>query len=135
MKEAKIGKHITFHCARHSFSIISLLLGVKIEVVSDILGHSELTTTQRYARVVDRLREQEMDKWDKMAKEEFDSATIQEISCPKCENTVMKFEKGIIMLTKIPVTCPYCSHSFSHNLKENLPVVVKKTPEYLSIVA
>ena len=47
--KAKIDKHITFHCSRHSFAIISLLLGIKIEVVSDILGHSELTTTQRYA--------------------------------------------------------------------------------------
>ncbi|GAA5040235.1 transposase [Marivirga lumbricoides] len=63
-KIAGINKHITFHGFRHAFAINSLLLGLKIEVVSDILGHSELTTTQRYARVVDRLREKEMDKWD-----------------------------------------------------------------------
>lgn len=118
MCEAKINKHITFHCARHSFAIISLLLGVKIEVVSDILGHSELTTTQRYARVVDRLREQEMNKWDKMAKEEFDSNSFYEIICPGCENTVLRFERGVITLNKIPVICPYCSTSFSYNLKE-----------------
>ena len=48
--------HITFHCAHHSFAIISLLLGIKIEVVSDILGHAELAATQRHERVVDRLR-------------------------------------------------------------------------------
>ncbi len=64
LKIAEIDKHITFHGFRHTFAINSLLLGLKIEVVSDILGHSELTTTQRYARVVDRLREKEMDKWD-----------------------------------------------------------------------
>jgi integrase len=117
MEAAGIDKHITFHCARHSFAIISLLLGVKIEVVSDILGHSELTTTQRYARVVDRLREQEMNKWDKMAKEEFNSDNFHEIICPGCENTVLKFERGVIALNKIAMVCPYCSNSFSHNLK------------------
>lgn len=63
-KIANIHKHFTFHGCRHTFAINSLLLGIKIEVISDILGHSELTTTQRYARVVDRLREKEMDKWD-----------------------------------------------------------------------
>lgn len=119
MQEAGINKHITFHCARHSFAIISLLLGIKIEVVSDILGHSELTTTQRYAKVVDRLREQEMDKWDKMAKEEFNTGNLQEIVCPGCENTVLRFEKGVIALNKIPVICPYCATSFSHNINSN----------------
>ena len=122
----KIDKHITFHCARHSFAIISLLLGIKNEVVSDILGHSELTTTQRYARVVDRLREQEMDKWDKMAKEEFKSTDYHDIICPGCENTVLKIEIGIIALNKIPVICPYCSTSFSHNLKEIVPQLREK---------
>lgn len=120
MKEAGINKHITFHCARHSFAIISLLLGIKIEVVSDILGHSELSTTQRYAKVVDRLREQEMDKWDKMAKEEFSTNDLQEVVCPGCENTVLRFEKGIIALHKIPMICPYCSTHFSYNVKESL---------------
>ena len=120
MQEAGISKHITFHCARHSFAIISLLLGIKIEVVSDILGHSELTTTQRYAKVVDRLREQEMDKWDKMAKEEFNANNLQEVVCPGCENTVLRFEKGIIALNKIPIICPYCSTTFSYNVKESL---------------
>lgn len=129
----KIEKHITFHCARHSFAIISLLLGIKIEVVSDILGHSELTTTQRYARVVDMLREQEMDKWDKMAKEEFNSDNSHAIICPGCENTVLRFEKGVIALNKIPLICPYCSTSFSHNLKEVVPGIGVKRLEYSGI--
>jgi len=96
---------------------VSVLLGVKIEVVSDIFGHSELTTTQRYARVVDRLREQEMDKWDKLAKQEFGAGECL-VNCPACENTVMKFEKGVIKLNKLPIVCPYCSNSFFFGLKE-----------------
>lgn len=133
MEVAEIDKHITFHCARHTFSIISLLLGIKIEVVSDILGHSELTTTQRYARVVDRLRELEMDKWDKMAKEEFNSDSLHDIVCPNCGNSVLKFEKGIITLNKIPMICPYCSTSFSYNLKDIIPELNRKQLEYSSI--
>lgn len=116
MPIANIDKHITFHCARHSFAIISLLLGIKIEVVSDILGHSELTTTQRYARVVDRLREQEMDKWDKLVKDELVTENQQEIICPDCENTVLRFEKGSIALKNLPVVCPYCSKGFNYKL-------------------
>lgn len=119
VKIAGINKHITFHSARHTFAINSLILGVKIEVVSDILGHSELTTTQRYARVVDKLREQEMDKWDKLAKQEFNSSECV-VNCPSCENMVMKFEPGIIKLNKLPLVCPYCSTSFSYGLKESL---------------
>lgn len=126
MEVGEINKHITFHCARHSFAIISLLLGIKIEVVSDILGHSELTTTQRYARVVDRLRELEMDKWDKIAKVEFNTDNVQEVTCPNCENQVLRFERGVIALNKIPVTCSYCSTSFSFNLKENFTHMSKQ---------
>lgn len=112
MEIAKINKHVTSHIARHSFSIISLLLGIKIEVVSDILGHSELTTTQRYARVVDRLRDQEMNKWDQLIQEEKMQDSYSEVICPSCENSLLKFEKGLIKLNKLPCTCPYCATSF-----------------------
>ncbi len=117
---AEINKHITFHIARHTFSIISLLLGIKIEVVSDILGHSELTTTQRYARVVDRLREQEMDKWDKLIKEELVDSDQCEIVCPNCENIVFKVAKHVLRLFKIPCACQFCETLFVFNLKTNI---------------
>lgn len=122
-KIAGINKPLTFHSSRHTFSINSLYKGVKIEVISDILGHSELTTTQRYARVVDGLREQEMDKWDK---EELSDKEIH-VNCPNCENTVMKFEKGGLRLNRIPCICQCCNESFSYNLKEctiELPIHV-----------
>lgn len=116
---AKINKHIKFHIARHSFAIVSLMLGVKIEVVSDILAHSELTTTQRYARVVDRLREQEMNKWDKMVGEELISDNSCEIICPSCQNPVLKFEKKVIRLLQIPCMCQFCSTTFSYIIPAN----------------
>lgn len=60
----KIKKKITFHSSRHSFAINSLVLGIPIEVVSKILGHSDLKTTQIYAKVVDSLSNKEMEKWN-----------------------------------------------------------------------
>lgn len=127
MAIAEIHKHITFHIARHSFSIISLLLGIKIEVVSDILGHSELTTTQRYAKVVDRLREQEMDKWDKLIKEEQVNCDQYEIVCPNCENIIFKLPKLVLRLSKLPCTCLFCETHFAFNLKTNFSEVAYLT--------
>jgi len=115
---AGINKALSFHSARHTFAINSLILGIKIEVVSDILGHSKLTTTQRYARVVDTLRNQEMNKWDKLAIEETNEKESH-VTCPTCENTVLKFERNVIGLNKLPLVCPFCSASFLYNLKES----------------
>lgn len=51
LSECGIRKHVTLHCARHTFAIIALNHGVPIESVSRILGHSNITTTQIYARI------------------------------------------------------------------------------------
>ena len=51
LKACNINKHITFHCARHSFAVMALNYGVPIESVSHILGHSNITTTQIYAKI------------------------------------------------------------------------------------
>ena len=117
---AGINKNLTFHSARHTFAINSLLLGIPIEVISDILGHSEIKTTQRYARVVDSLKNQEMNKWDKIAKKDtiaYDNDI--EINCPNCNILVMKFNKIVLNINKIPCSCQNCSEKFVYNLKEN----------------
>lgn len=51
LKECGIKKNITLHCARHTFAVMALNNGLPIESVSRILGHSNITTTQIYARV------------------------------------------------------------------------------------
>ena len=49
-----IHKNITFHVARHTFATTVMLSnGVPIETVSKLLGHTKLSTTQIYARVVE----------------------------------------------------------------------------------
>lgn len=50
-----IKKNLTFHMARHTFATtVTLSNGVPIETVSKLLGHTKLSTTQIYARVVER---------------------------------------------------------------------------------
>lgn len=46
------GKKVTFHTARHTAATLLLSMGVSIEVVSKILGHSDIATTQIYAKVL-----------------------------------------------------------------------------------
>lgn len=51
---AGIRKHLTTHVARHTFASISLSNQVSIEVISKILGHSDIKTTQIYAKMQDQ---------------------------------------------------------------------------------
>lgn len=51
MQRCGITKHITFHCARHTFAVMALNAGMPIESVSRILGHTNITTTQIYAKI------------------------------------------------------------------------------------
>lgn len=46
-----ISKRVSFHVARHSFAVMALNYGMPIESVSKILGHTNITTTQIYAKV------------------------------------------------------------------------------------
>jgi site-specific recombinase XerD len=60
-KQLKIRKNITFHSARHTFATtVTLSNGVPIETVSKLLGHTKLSTTQIYARVLESKLSEDM---------------------------------------------------------------------------
>jgi len=61
---AGIKKHVTFHVSRHTNATLLLSLGVPIETVSKLLGHSDIKTTQRYAKVVDASKREAVSKLD-----------------------------------------------------------------------
>ena len=47
-----INKSMTFHVARHSFATLSLSHDVPIEKVARMLGHTDIKTTQIYAKIL-----------------------------------------------------------------------------------
>ena len=57
VKRAGINKHISWHCARHSFAVNILNNGANIKTVASLLGHSGLKHTEKYTRAVDKLKE------------------------------------------------------------------------------
>lgn len=58
VKRAGINKHISWHCARHSFAVNILNNGANIKTVASLLGHSGLRHTEKYTRAVDKLKEE-----------------------------------------------------------------------------
>ena len=62
VRSAGINKHITFHCARHTFAEMMLDLGVDIYTVSKLLGHKSIETTQVYAKILDKNKKAAVDR-------------------------------------------------------------------------
>lgn len=50
VESAGIDKHITFHCFRHTYASLQIELGTDIYTVKQLLDHSNVSTTEIYAR-------------------------------------------------------------------------------------
>ena len=64
MNIAGIDKKISFHCARHTLATVGVSVGIPIEVISSILGHTEIRTTQIYAKIGNELKSRELEKME-----------------------------------------------------------------------
>lgn len=51
---ANITRNITFHSARHTFATLSISSGIDITTLSTLMGHTDVRTTQIYAKVMDQ---------------------------------------------------------------------------------
>ena len=53
-----IKKDLHFHVGRHTYATLSLALGTDIITIKNVLGHKQESTTMRYTKVVNPLKEQ-----------------------------------------------------------------------------
>ena len=51
---AGLGSSLTSHMARHTFAVYCLNHGVPIEILSKMMGHTDIRTTQLYAKVANK---------------------------------------------------------------------------------
>jgi integrase len=78
-----ITKKITSHLARHTFATLTLTKGVSIESVSKMLGHTNINTTQIYAKITNKKIDNEMNllagnikRWDRKSQLPTDQEEI-----------------------------------------------------------
>lgn len=63
-EQAGIKKDVCFHVSRHTFATMELTLGADLYVVSKLLGHTNVGTTQIYADIVNKRREEAVELID-----------------------------------------------------------------------
>lgn len=66
VRNANIDKHITFHCARHTFATLLVSNGENVYNVKELLGHNNVTTTQIYADIVAESLVKSVNVFDKL---------------------------------------------------------------------
>ena len=88
LKNADI-EDFRFHDLRHTFASWSVMKGVDLYTVQKLLGHTSITTTQRYAHLAPGYLEREIGKIDDYIATENESS-----------------EKSIMEIDRVAISCP-----------------------------
>jgi integrase len=62
VRRSGIEKHVTFHTARHTFATLAISSDVDLYTLQKLMGHSEIRSTQIYAKVIDKKKEEAVKK-------------------------------------------------------------------------
>ena len=76
IKECGITKDISFHCARHGFATLAISKGMPIESVSRVLGHTNIVTTQLYAKITTQKIDHDLTMFGDKLNQSFGNTTM-----------------------------------------------------------
>ena len=76
IKECGITKDISFHCARHGFATLALSKGMPIESVCRVLGHTNIVTTQLYAKITTQKIDHDLTMFGDKLNQSFGNTTM-----------------------------------------------------------
>ena len=76
IKECGITKDISFHCARHGFATLALSKGMPIESVNRVLGHTNIVTTQLYAKITTQKIDHDLTMFGDKLNQSFGNTTM-----------------------------------------------------------
>ncbi len=76
IKECGITKSISFHCARHGFATLALSKGMPIESVSRVLGHTNIVTTQIYAKITTQKLDNDLTMFGNKLNQSFNNISM-----------------------------------------------------------
>ena len=71
-KTAGIDKHITYHTSRHTFGTLMMTVGADLYTTCKLMGHSDVRTTQIYAKIVDSKKIEAVNLVDRMFEKRTD---------------------------------------------------------------
>ena len=65
-EDARVTKNVTFHVSRHTFATMMLTAGADIYTTSKLMGHTDISVTQIYAKIVDKKKEEAVTLLDRL---------------------------------------------------------------------